>query len=185
MEEVVYTICPSSESTVAVEVFRTGLMRKKRHALFFENFSGEMRFSGQDPSDFRVVLTIDATSIVCRDAWLSKRRRRAIAEFARKEALATDVHPEIHFSSTCTSAKALRGFLVEGALQIRGLTANVKVNLMVNPIRDGLFQLDGDALLRLTDLGLPRRSSMLGLIGTADEAVAHLLLWATPQARIS
>lgn len=179
---ITYAICPSSDSTVAIEVSGTGLMRRKKHAFFFENFRGKMCFAAQDLSVFQLVLTIDAASVVCRDTRLSKRRRRAIKEFARKVVLAADVHPEILFTSTRVSAKQLRGFLVEGRLQIRGVTSSVKANLVLTPLRKGGFQLDADALLRLSDLGLPRPSAMLGLAGTAEEAVAHLLLWAGPEA---
>jgi polyisoprenoid-binding protein YceI len=176
-----YTICPSNESTVAVEVFKTGLTRRKKHTVFFEKFSGTMHFASQDPAACRVILTIDATSVACRDASLSKKKRRAIEDFVHEDVLGAHVFPEIQFTSTRVSAKALRGFLVEGVLKIRDTTANVKANLVLNPMTNGQLQMDSDALLRLSDFGLPRPSAMFGLVGTAENAVAHLLLWAVPR----
>jgi polyisoprenoid-binding protein YceI len=175
-----YTIRPSNESTVAVEVFKTGLTPRKKHVVFFERFNGSMHFT-QDPAACRIILTIDATSVACRDASLRKRKRRAIEDFVREDVLAAHLFPEIQFTSTCVSAKALRGFVVEGLLKIRDTSANVRANLVLSPMTNGQLQLDSDALLRLSDFGLPRPSAMFGLVGTAETAVAHLLLWAVPQ----
>jgi polyisoprenoid-binding protein YceI len=176
-----YTISPSVDSTLAIEVSRTGLKRRKKHTLFFEKFSGEMCYAEKDPGAFKMTLTIDATSVTCRDPWLSERKRRAVADFVRQNALAANIHPEIRFTSTSISAKPLRGFVVEGSLQIRDTARVVRVNTVLGAVLRDWIQLDGDALLRLSDFGLPRRSALFGLIGTKDEAVVRLLLWAIPR----
>jgi polyisoprenoid-binding protein YceI len=176
-----YTISPSNDSTVAIEVSRTGLRRSKKHILFFEKFSGDMCFAEKDPSAFKLTLTIDAASAICRDTWLSERKRRALAEFARKSALSANIHPEIRFTSNSISPKPLRGFVVEGSLQIRDTARVVKVNTVLGSMRKDWLQLDGDATLCLSDFGLPRRSALFGLIGTKDEAAIRLLLWAIPR----
>lgn len=176
--EIPYTISPSEDSTIAVEVFKTRLMRKRKHLLFFQNFDGELLFSPADPQNSRLNLTVDAKSVVCRDAWLKARKQRRITEYARNHALAVDKHPEIQFSSNRIAPKPLRGFIVEGVLKVCGVTRILKANMVVNPRPDGRLQLDADSGIRLTDFGITPPASYLGLVGTKDEAVLHLLLWA-------
>jgi len=47
LREALYTILPSNDSTLAIELFKSGLMRRKKHTLFFENFSGELSYAGK------------------------------------------------------------------------------------------------------------------------------------------
>lgn len=173
-----YTISPSEDSTVAVEVFKTRLMRKRKHLLFFQNFGGQLFFSAAQPENARLDLTIDAKSVICRDAWLKARKQRHITEYARNRALEVERHPEIHFSSNRIAPKPLRGFVVEGVLKVCGVTRVLKANLVVNPRTDGRLQLDADSSIRLADFGITPPSSCFGLAGTKDVAVLHLLLWA-------
>lgn len=176
-----YTISPSEESTVAIEVLGSGLIgRKKRHTLLFKNFRGEMQLVGKDPVGSRILLTVDASSVFCRDARMNGKKRQVVAEFARNKALAANVHPEIRFTSTKVEAKALRGFLVTGILQIHGTSRELKINMSFDGTRTRELQLDGDAQLRLSDFDLPRPSALFGLMGTRDEAVVHLRLSAVP-----
>jgi polyisoprenoid-binding protein YceI len=178
----VYTISPSNESTLAVEVMKSGLLnRRKKQTLYFESFSGQMQFVAGDLAASQIQLTLDARSIVCRDAQLSKKEKKAVAEFARGEVLAADLYPEIRYASTCIRAKPLRGFVVTGTLQIRGTVAEVNVNMTWNTKRNNQFQVDGDATMRLSSFGLPAPSKMFGLMRTMDEIVVHLLLWAIPE----
>jgi polyisoprenoid-binding protein YceI len=176
--EIPYTISPSEDSTIAVEVFKTRLMRKRKHLFFFQNFGGQLFFSPVQPENSRLDLTVDAKSVVCRDAWLKARKQRRITEYARNRALAADRHPEIHFASNRIAPKPLRGFVVEGVLKVCGITRILKANMVVNPRTDGRLQLDADSSIRLSDFGITPPSSYFGLAGTKDEAVLHLLLWA-------
>ena len=178
--EIRYTISPSNDSTLAVEVFKTGLMRRKKHILFFQKFEGELRYTPDRPESSHVSVVIDARSVVCRDQWLKGKKQRAVTEYARKQALETDRHPEIRFSATRISPKELRGFVVEGDLKIRGISRIVKVNVVLSSRKYDRFQVDGDTSVCLTDFSIKPPSSMLGLIGTKDEALIRLLLWATP-----
>lgn len=178
-----YSISPSKDSTIAIEVTKTGLLaRKKKHTLCFENFSGQMSLVSNDPTASQILLTIDAGSIVCRSADVSAKEQHTIAAFAREEALAANRYREIQFTSTAIRAKALRGFVVTGVLQIRGTTRELKVNMAWNPKRDNKVQLDGDATVRLSDFGLPAPAAKFGLVRTVDEMMVHLLLWAAPVA---
>lgn len=176
--QTVYTISPSADSTLALEVMKTGLMGRKKHVLFFENFAGELSYIREHPESSRLDISIDALSVVCRDEWLKPKQQRLVTEYARKEALAADRHPEIRFASTRISAKALRGFVVEGVLTLRGTGRNVRVNVVLNPMKRNRLQIDGDATLKLSDFGIHPPSMLLGLVGTKDEALLRLLLWA-------
>jgi polyisoprenoid-binding protein YceI len=174
-----YRILPSNDSTLAIEVSKTGLRRRRKHILFFEKFEGELRFVEEDPEASRVSLLIDAASAVCRDAWLNERKKHAVTAFAR-DVLSANGHSEIRFSSTAIRSKPLRGYVVEGELQIRGIRRVIKVNTVLGRTRKDSLQMDGDATVRLSDFDLPRPSSLMGLIGTKDEAEVRLLLWAIP-----
>lgn len=178
--EVLYTISPSNDSTIALEVLKTGLMRRRKHTLFFENFSGNLRYAPQHPESSHIDLSIDAGSVVCRDRWLRNKNQQLVTAYARKEGLATDTHPEIRFASTRICLKPLRGFVVEGELKIRGIGRIVKVNVVLSPRKYDRFQVDGDTSICLSDFGIRRPSSLFGLIGTKDEALVRLLLWAVP-----
>ena len=175
-----YTISPSNDSTLAIEVFKTGLHRRKKHILFFEKYNGELWFAPDRPEASQVKLVVEATSAVCRDAWLSEKKRQAVTQFVRKEGLDVSTHPLIEFTSTRVYPKKLRGFSVDGVLNIRGVTRIVKVNVVLSPRKNDRFQVDGDATLRLSDFGVPRPAAMFGLTGTRDEALIRLLLWAQP-----
>jgi len=176
--QTVYTISPSNDSTLALEIFKTGLMRGKKHMLFFENFAGELSYVREHPESSRLDISIDALSVTCRDQWLKPKQQQMVTKFAL-EALAADRYPEIRFASTRILAKPLRGYVVEGVLTLRGTGRNVRVNVVLNLMKRGRFQIDGDATLRLSDFSITPPSMLLGLIGTKDEALLRLLLWAT------
>lgn len=178
--EIFHAISPSNDSTIALEVFKTGLLRRRKHILFFENFEGELYYTPHRPESSRVTLCVDSRSLVCRDQWLKPKKQRNVSRYARDEALAVDRHPEIRFSSTRIAAKPLRGFVVEGVLDICNITRAVKVNVVLNPMKNDRFQIDGDASIHLSDFGVKPPTSLMGLIGTKDEALVRLLLWATP-----
>lgn len=175
--EIPYTISASDDSTIAVEVFKTRLMRKRKHLLFFQNFSGHFLHSSERPEDSQLKLTIDAKSVICRDQWLKVRQQRRVTEYARN-ALAAERHPEIQFSSSRVAIKPLRGFTFEGVLNVCGVTRVLKLNLVLSPRSNARLQLDADASIRLTDFGITPPSSRFGLAGTKDDALIHLLLWA-------
>lgn len=174
----VYTISPSNDSTLAFQVLQKGLIGgKKKHTLFFENFSGELHLAEDDPTPSQMLLTIDASSIICRDGRVREKEIRKFTERAR-DALETKRYAEIRYHSTQIRARTLRGFVATGVLQIRSITRQVNINLTSNQKARDEFQLDGDATIRLSDFDLPRPSALFGLIRTSDEITVHLLLWA-------
>lgn len=180
VSELLYTISPSADSTLALEVSKTGLMRHKKHLLFFENFTGTFSYLAENPEASRAQIVIDANSVICRDPWLNVKKQKTITQYAKQEALVTDGHSEIRFSSTRVSAKPLRGFIVEGELKICDIGRMVKVNVVLNERKNDVFQLDGDTTLRLSDFDIRPPTWLFGLIGTKDEALVRILLWAKP-----
>ena len=177
--QTIYNISPSIDSTLALEVFKTGLMRGKKHILFFENFRGELCYVKDCPESSRLDIVIDTNSVVCRDKWLRPKQQRLVTAFARNQALDAPHQPEIRFASARISAKPLRGYVIEGVLKLRGTTRNIRVNVVLTAMTRGRFQIDGDATLRLSDYGIHPPSSMFGLARTQDETLLRLLLWAT------
>lgn len=178
--ETLYTFSPSNDSTIAIEVLKTGLLRHRKHLLFFENFEGQLYYVADRRECSRVKLCVDSRSLVCRDPSLKPKKQRAVSRYAREEALAAVRFPEIRFSSTQISAKRLRGFAVEGVLDVCNVTRTVKVNIVLTAMKDDRFQIDGDATVRLSDFGIKPPTTLLGLIGTKDEVLVRLLLWAIP-----
>jgi polyisoprenoid-binding protein YceI len=179
VDQAFYRILPSNDSTLAVELYKTGLMRRKKHLLFFEGFGGELCYVPEDPESSQVKLTIETASLICRDKWLKPSRQENVSRYARNEVLAADRHPQITFLSKRVTAKRIRGFTVEGDLKIRDITRTVNLNIAVNHTKPQTLQIDGDATFRLSEFGIQRPSSLLGLIGTKDEVLIRLLLWAT------
>ncbi|MCU1292264.1 MAG: hypothetical protein JWP08_1114 [Bryobacterales bacterium] len=177
--EALYKIAPSYDSTIAVEVCKTGLLRKRRHVLVFERFDGQIHYSPDNPTGAYVQITVDPGSVICRDKWLRLGKQKHVAEFTRSQVLAADRHPEIRFVSSSITAKPLRGFVVEGTLSLCGAEHPVRANLILGPQSNGRFQIDADAPVRLSDFGIKCPSALLGLIGTRNEAMIHLLLWAS------
>jgi polyisoprenoid-binding protein YceI len=178
-EQTFYTILPSNDSTLAVEVYKTGLMKRKKHLLFFEQFRGELRYVPEHPETSQVKMTIDVASLVCRDKWLKAKRQEEVSRYTRKEVLAADQYPHIAFASNRVTTKRIRGFAVEGVLSIRNMTRAVNLNLVVNQTKPETLQIDGDAVFRMSEFGIRQPSSLFGLVGTKDEVLIRLLLWAT------
>lgn len=179
MEPTFYKILPSNDSTLAVEVYKTGLMKRKKHLLFFEEFGGELSYVPEHPENSQVTMTIDAASLVCRDKWLKPKKQEKVGRYARQEILRADRYPRISFTSDRMTVKRIRGFAVEGILTVRDMARTVNLNLVVNQTKPETLQIDGDAIFRLSEFEVPRPSSLFGLIGTKDEVLIRLLLWAT------
>ena len=182
-DEDVYIIEPSYDTTVAVEVSKTGLLRRRKHILTFERFKGRLNYSPDSPTASQVSFSIETGSVVCRDKWLKSGKQQHVAEYTRSKVLAADRYPNIEFVSESVSLKHFRGFVIEGVLTIRGVQRPAKLNAVLGPLSGGRFQIDADAPIRLSDFEIEPPSSLLGLIGTADGVVLHVLVWAAAAAQ--
>jgi polyisoprenoid-binding protein YceI len=175
-----YTVSSSNDSSVFVEVAERRLFRRYKYFLSFGDFKGELHYSANQPENSRLTLNVDATSIRCPDQRLRPGRRRRIAEFVRDFVLDSARHPLIQFCSHQVSAKALRGFTVEGTLTVCGATRAFKMNAIIVPKRAGSLEVEADSLFQLSDLGIQAPSYFLGIVKTSDQALAQFRLTATP-----
>jgi polyisoprenoid-binding protein YceI len=174
----IYKISPSPDSTLAIEIRKTGLVKRK-HLFVFEQYSGELIYDPDQPLDSGLNISIEANSLVCRDSDAKPKVRLRLTRFALAEALRAQDHPVVLIQSQRFLAKPLRGFVAEGTLRFHGIDRNIKANVGFGVPKKGRVQLDADATLRLSDYNLPRPSSLFGLIHTVDEIVLHALIWGT------
>jgi len=173
-----FEIKPSNESTLALEVFKTGLLTGKRHIFFFEKYTGEVLYDSASPEKSNAHLTIDAGSVTLQDKWLKPKQKVHILEVARNDMLAAARHPQITFTSSGAIKKSSSLYLVRGELTIRGVTRPVEIEVAVKPLGDRRLELDGNAFVRMKEYGLKPPSALLGLIGTKDRMELRFLVWA-------
>ena len=172
-----YIIRPTSESSVAVQVFKSGLMARRKHVLFLQQYSGEVDYDCENPENSHAQLVFDATSVVCRDEWLKLEKRQSFLSFVQKEVLAADRHEKITFSSERINRISPTRFQMQGTLNLRGLAKPVLFEVVVIQNGKDRLEIDGTAQLRMSDYGIDRPSAFFGLIGTKDEVVLRFLLW--------
>ena len=174
-----YQIRPSTESTFALEVAKTGLMTSKKHVLFFEQYTGEVDYDSERPENSSVRLTVEARSVTCKDAWLKKKeQRKKIVDTAVNDMMAAGQHPQLAFSSTRISAKPHGQFEINGNLTVRGISKPIMFVAAAKPSGIDRLEIDGDAEINLKDYGLRPPSSMAGLIGTKSKMTLRFLVWA-------
>jgi polyisoprenoid-binding protein YceI len=172
-----YTIEPTSESSVAVQVFKSGLMAKRKHTLFFQRYRGHVEYDNENPEKSRVELSFDANSAVCRDEWLKPDKQRELLAFVHNKVLAADRHERIAFASERVERKSPTRFEVLGTLGIRGSSKPVVFEVVVLPKGKDRLEIDGSARIKLSDYGIEWPSAFFGLIGTKDEVKLRFLLW--------
>ena len=85
-----YEIKPSNESTVALEVFKSGLLTGKRHIFFFEKYEGEVVYDPAAPEKSATRLSVESRSITCKDTWVSPKQKQHILSVALNEMLGAD-----------------------------------------------------------------------------------------------
>ncbi len=172
-----YTIAPTSESSVAVQVFKSGLMTKRKHTLFFQRYQGFVEYDNENPERSRVELSFDADSVVCRDEWLKADKRQELLAFVHKDVLAADRHQQIAFASERAERKSPTRFEIAGSLRLRGTSKPVVSEVVVLQKGKDRLEIDGSARIKLSDYGIEWPSAFFGLIGTKDEIKLRFLLW--------
>lgn len=157
----VYTISPSPDSTLAVEITESGL-RKRKHFFVFERFEGELLYDAERPLASSLKLRVD---------------NRSLSTDVARGALRAEQYPETLVESRCVKAKPLRGFAFELNVHLCDVDRQVRVNVGFGPVKKGRVHIEADAILHLTQLGLPLPTSFFGLIRTDDAATLHASLW--------
>jgi polyisoprenoid-binding protein YceI len=174
-----YQIRPSTESTFALEVAKTGMMTGKKHVLFFEQYAGEVNYDAARPENSSVHLTVEARSVVCKDAWLKKKeQRKKIVDAAVNDMMAAGQYPQLTFSSSRIFAKPRGQFEIQGNLTVRGIAKPITFMAAAKTSGIDRLEIDGDAEINLKDYGLKPPSSMAGLIGTKNKMTLRFLVWA-------
>ena len=169
----------SAESTFTLEVSKTGLMLGKKHALFFEQYQGDLEYNPQRPENSKVQLAVEARSVTCKDPWVKdKSTRKKIVETAVNDMMAAGEYPQLKFASTRIANKAKGQFEIQGELTVRGITKPVAFAVAAKPAGEQRLEIDGDAEINLKDYGLKPPSTMLGLIGTKSKMILRFLVWA-------
>jgi YceI-like domain len=105
-------------------------MTKCSYFLLFDKLQGELHYRVAQPEHLRLTVAIDASTVACRTGALRVAQRQRCA---REQVSQAGLHPTIHFASSRTTPKALRGLVVEGTLQVRGTTCVHKLNLVITP----------------------------------------------------
>jgi polyisoprenoid-binding protein YceI len=167
-----YGLSPSIDSAIIVEILRTKLLRKHKYVLSFDDFKGELHYIKDHPEKSRFTLEIGAQSITCRDRRLGPNKQRRIAKYAQDFVLNRLTPSTIQFSSAQISAKALRGFAVEGTLTVGRAAKPLKMNVTFAASSEDL-EIDGDFIFRFSAFDIKPPSSLLGMMKVGDEALVQ------------
>jgi len=175
-----YEVRPEKDTSFALTVAKTGLMRGKKHLFLFERFQGTLQYDSQHPETAGIQLTIDSRSALCKDAWVSAKDLRKISQVALEDMLAATRYPTMTFTSS--EIKALGGdrYVAQGMLVIRGISKPVEVNVQLRSANPTMLWVEGSATIRLSDYGLKPPSAILGAIGTEDAMALDFRLAASP-----
>ena len=169
-----YELAPAPGNRLTLEVFKTGLMRGKKHVFEFERYRGSLVYDAATPEAARVQLVMEAAAVVLKDTWLSPKDFQKVQRYALEEMLDAARRPEIRFSSSAVRAAGPGRFEVEGNLTIRGAAKPVVVQVT----RTAPRCFEGSARVRMTDYGLKPPAAGLGTVGTRDEMAFSFTLCA-------
>ncbi len=175
-----YRVEPSKDSRFALEVFKTGLMRGKKHLFEFERYQGRLDYDPQAPERSRVTLEIEAASAVLKDDWVSANDFKKIEKEAFEKMMAVDRYPRLTFISRIIRSKESGRYQVAGDLTIRETSKPVTLEVTLQPQSGGELLVEGQAIVKLKDYGLKPPSAALGLIGTQNEMTVTFTLRARP-----
>ncbi len=167
-----YQLAPTQGSRLALEAFKTGLMRGKKHLFEFSRYRGRLLYNAARPEASQVELTIEVANCDLKDTWLSPKDFQKVQRYALHDMLAAERYPEITFTSTAVRPRPDGQFDVDGTLVIRGLARPARVLVAVRP---GPI-LEGSARVHMTTYGLKPPSAALGAVGTKDEMLFSFLL---------
>ncbi len=175
-EAVHYDLVPAPGSRLALEVFKTGLMRGKKHTFHFERYRGTLSYDPARPAATRVRLGIEAGSLALKDTWLSARDFQKVQNYALADMLAATRYPELTFELSAVRSTGTEQFEVQGNLTIRGIAKPVVVQVT----RPAPLTFEGSGTLKMTAWGLQPPSAGLGTVGTKDEMVFSFAIVVRP-----
>jgi polyisoprenoid-binding protein YceI len=168
-----YSVLASTDSAIIVEVLHTKLLKKHKYVLSFDDFTGEFYYVQNHPEKSWLTLEVAAQSITCRDRRLSATKQRRIAKYARNLVLNSITPSTIQFASRQISAKALRGFAVEGTLSVRGTERPLKMNVIFAVPSVDQLEIEGDFIFRFSEFGIKTPSLFFGMIKIDNQALVQ------------
>jgi len=174
----VYEIRPSPEGRFALEVYKTGVWKGRKHLFLFRDYRGTIHFDPASPENSTVQLMIDGASAVCQDTWVSPSDLKTIQSKAF-EMMNLAGHPQLVFSSRRIVPRDGGWYMIQGSLEIGGNSQPVTVNVKLARQPPDALLFGGNAEVRLKDYGLKPPSAALGLIGTRSEMNVEFALRAT------
>ncbi len=175
-EAVHYDLAPAPGNRLALEVFKTGLMRGKKHTFLFERYRGTLSYDPARPQATRVRVGIEAGSLALKDTWLSEKDFQKVQNYALAEMLGATRYPELTFESSAVRSTGTEQFEVQGNLTIRGIAKPVVIQVM----RRAPLTFEGSSTLKMTAWGLRPPSGGLGTVGTKDEMLFSFAILVRP-----
>ena len=173
-----YAIRPSSESTLALKIFRKGLLAGERHVLFFERYAGEIQYDQEDHERSYMRFVVESRSVTCKDDWLSRKQRNKVVSYTLNKMLVAERFPLIEFTSTAVTRTSAHRYDVRGDLTIRGMTRSVFIQVTARQIGTELLEFDGEMKVRMKDYGMKPPTAVFGFAGTKNKMTLHFLFWA-------
>ncbi len=169
-------IRPADGNRFDLIVEKTGLMRGKKHLFVFERYEGQLVYDEEKPENSRVQFSLESSSIVCKDTWVSAKDLKKIQQAALKDMLAADRYAAVSFQSNGVRSAGASQYEVMGTLKIRGVEKPATVRVTLKRGEPGGPVFEGSATVKMTDYGLKPPSAALGLIGTKDEMTVSFRL---------
>jgi len=171
-----YQITPRPGNSLALEVFKTGFLRGKKHLFHFDRYHGKLSYHAPKPESSQIELVIEAAGAVLKDTWLSPKDFRKVQQHTLDDMLAAGRYPQIRFSSDAIRPAVRDQYEVTGTLTIRGVSRPAAVQVRVKP--GPVFE--GAARVKMTEFGLKPPTAALGTVGTRDEMTFSFVLLPSP-----
>ncbi len=166
-----YTLGPD-DGTLLVMTGREGAAARMGHdlTLLATRWSAAVSVNAEDPARSRVTATIDAGSLVVRDAsggpvGLSESQRGEVEEIIRTKVLLSERYPRIAFRSVAVEGTP-RQASVAGNLTIRRRTRPVTLSVSVRG--RGAARLTATTSIVQTSFGIEPYSALLGALRVKD-----------------
>jgi polyisoprenoid-binding protein YceI len=159
-------IKPLAGDVIRLEVFKTGLMRGKKHIFEFPAYSGTL---SADRSSLEI--SLESAKIELKDDWLKDSDLKKVLEFTLKDMLDASRHPRITFRSTKVEIAGQQA-TAQGILTIRGISK--PATLSIRESSPGVYE--GGAKVDMREFNLKPPSAALGAVGTDPNLVLSFRL---------
>ncbi len=172
-----YTLGPG-DGSVVIRTGREGAAARMGHDLTLEatRWRATITVDVDEPSNSRASASVDAASLVVRDAsggptGLNASQRAEIEAIVRTKVLDADRHPRITFRSTAVHDEGRRAFIV-GRLSLAGSTRPIRLDLRLAPSRTP--RMVATALVAQSEFGIEPYSALLGALRVKDQVAVTI-----------